>query len=42
MDRTIKDATVERYHDVGHPQLHAHSADIVRTYHTARRLGVLR
>ena len=42
MNRTIKDATVRRYHYTGHEQLRAHLADFVNAYNYARRLKTLR
>jgi hypothetical protein len=42
MNRTIKDATVKRYHDESHDQLRQHLADFVAAYHFARRLKTLK
>jgi transposase InsO family protein len=42
MNRTIKDATVKRYHYDGHDQLRAHLALFVDAYNHARRLKTLR
>jgi hypothetical protein len=42
MNRTIKDATVRRYHYDSHDQLRAHLADFVAAYNYARRLKTLR
>ena len=42
MNRTIKDATVRRYHYDGHKQLRAHLADFVAAYNFGRRLKPLR
>ena len=42
MNRTIKDATVKRYHYDSHQQLRAHLADFVSAYNFARRLKTLR
>ena len=42
MNRTIKDATVKRYHYDSHEQLRAHLADFVSAYNFARRLKTLR
>ena len=42
MNRTIKDATVKRYHDDMHDQLRAHLQLFVDAYHHARRLKTLR
>ena len=42
MNRTIKDATVRRYHDDSHDQLRVHLADFVAAYNYARRLKTLR
>jgi hypothetical protein len=41
MNRTIKDATVKRYHDDDHAQLRAHLADFLAAYNFARRLKTL-
>jgi hypothetical protein len=37
MNRTIKDATVKRYHYESHDQLVRHLADFVAAYNFARR-----
>src|SRR5215212_766219 len=42
MNRTIKDATVKRYHYVSHDQLRQHLADFVAAYNFGRRLKTLR
>ena len=42
MNRTLKDATVRRYHYDSHGQLRAHLADFVSAYNFARRLKTLR
>ncbi len=42
MNRTIKDATVKRYHYDSHDQLRAHLADFMAAYNFARRLKTLR
>lgn len=42
MNRTIKDATVKRYHYDNHAQLRAHLADFASAYNFARRLKTLR
>ena len=42
MNRTIKDATVKRYHYGSHDQLRTHLADFVAAYNHARRLKTLR
>ena len=41
MNRTIKDATVKRYHYDSHDQLRAHLADFIAAYNFARRLKTL-
>src|SRR6056297_696339 len=41
MNRTIKDATVKRYHYDGHDQLRTHLADFMAAYNFARRLKTL-
>jgi transposase InsO family protein len=41
MNRTIKDATVKRFHDTSHAQLRTHLADVLAAYHFARRLKTL-
>ncbi len=42
MNRTIKDATVKRFHYVTHDQLRQHLDDFVAAYNFARRLKTLR
>jgi len=42
MNRTIKDATVKRFHYDNHDQLRQHLADFVAAYNFARRLKTLR
>lgn len=42
MNRTIKDATVKRYHYDSHDQLRAHLGDFVDAYNFARRLKTLK
>lgn len=42
MNRTIKDATVRRYHYGSHDQLRQHLSDFVAAYNHARRLKTLR
>src|SRR3954447_5399165 len=42
MNRTIKDATVKRYHYDDHDQLRHHLADFVAAYNFARRLKTLK
>jgi len=41
MNRTIKEATVQRYHYDRHDQLEAHLADFINAYNYARRLKTL-
>ena len=41
MNRTIKDATVKRYHYDSHEQLRRHLADFLDAYNFARRLKTL-
>ncbi len=41
MNRTIKDATVKRYHYESHDQLVRHLADFLAAYNFARRLKTL-
>jgi transposase InsO family protein len=41
MNRTIKDATVKRYHYDNHGELRAHLADFLAAYNFARRLKTL-
>jgi hypothetical protein len=42
MNRTIKEATVKRYHYDSHDQLRSHVSDFVSAYNFARRLKTLR
>ena len=42
MNRTIKDATVKRFHYEAHEQVRAHLADFVNAYNFARRLKTLK
>ena len=42
MNRTIKDATVKRYHCDSHDQLERHLADFVSAYNFGRRLKTLK
>jgi transposase InsO family protein len=42
MNRTIKEATVQRYHYDRHQQLEAHLANFVSAYNFGRRLKTLR
>ena len=42
MNRTIKDATVKRFHYESHDQLRQHLADFVAAYNFARRLKTLK
>ena len=42
MNRTIKDATVKRFHYEAHEQLRSHLADFVNAYNFARRLKTLK
>ncbi len=42
MNRTVKDATVKRYHYESHEQLRAHLADFVSAYNFGRRQKTLR
>src|SRR5207249_1958147 len=42
MNRTLKEATVNRYHYDSHEQLRAHLADFVTAYNFARRLKILK
>jgi integrase-like protein len=42
MNRTIKDATVKRYHYDDHNQLRRHLADFVDAYNFGRRLNAQR
>jgi hypothetical protein len=41
MIRTIKDATVKRFHYETHDQLRTHLTDFLAVYHFARRLKTL-
>ena len=41
MNRTIKDATVKRYHYDNHEQLRGHLSDFLDAYNYARRLKTL-
>ena len=42
MNRTIKEATVKRYHYDSHDRLRQHLADFIAAYNHARRLKPLR
>jgi len=42
MNRTLKDATVKRYHYENHPRLRAHLQNFVNAYNYARRLKTLK
>jgi transposase InsO family protein len=42
MNRTLKEATVKRYHYETHDQLRSHLADFVSAYNFGRRLKTLR
>src|SRR5919107_5278463 len=42
MNRTLKDATVKRYHYESHDELRAHLALVLDAYNHARRLKALR
>ncbi len=42
MNRTIKDATVKRYHYENHDQLQRHLRDFIDAYNFARRLKTLK
>jgi transposase InsO family protein len=42
MNRTIKDATVKRFHYDEHVQLRRHLADFINAYNYARRLKALK
>ena len=42
MNRTIKDATVKRFHHASHDQLRQHLADFVAAYNFGRRLKTLK
>ena len=41
MIRTIKEATVKRFHYESHEQLRVHLADFMAAFHFARRLKML-
>jgi len=41
MNRTIKEATVKRFHYNSHDQLRTHLADFMAAYNFARRLKTL-
>lgn len=41
MNRTIKDATVKRFHYESHDQLRAHLVDFLAAYNFVRRLKTL-
>jgi len=41
INRTIKKATVKRYHHDSHAQLRSHFADVLDAFETARRLKTL-
>ena len=41
MNRTIKDATIKRFHYDSHDQLRTHLADFLAAYNFARRLKTL-
>ena len=42
MNRTIKEATVKRYHYDSHQQLEAHLTDFINAYNYGRRLKTLK
>lgn len=42
MNRTIKDATLKRFHYESHEQLRSHLADFVAAYNYGRRLKTLK
>ena len=42
MNRTIKDATVKRFHYDTHDELRSHLADFVSAYNFAKRLKTLK
>jgi transposase-like protein len=42
MNRTIKEATVRRFHYDSHDQLHSHLADFIAAYNFGRRLKTLK
>ncbi len=41
MNRTIKEATVKRFHSDSHDQIRAHLADFIAAYNFARRIKTL-
>ena len=42
MNRTLKEATVRRFHYASHDRLRAHRADFLNAYNFAKRLKTLR
>lgn len=42
MNRTIKEATVKRYHYASHRQFQTHLADFINAYNYGRRLKTLK
>jgi hypothetical protein len=42
MNRTIKEATVKRFHNDSHAQLEAHLTDFIAAYNFGRRLKTLK
>lgn len=42
MNRTLKEATVRRYHYVSHDELRTHLATFLQAYNYAKRLKTLR
>ncbi len=42
MNRTLKEATVRRYHDTSHAHLRRHVANLVNVHNYARRLRPLK
>ena len=42
MNRTLKEATVQRYHYDSHDQLRRHLADFLAAYNFAKRLKTLK
>jgi transposase InsO family protein len=42
MNRTIKEATVKRYHYDNHQQLQSHLTDFINAYNYGRRLKTLK
>lgn len=42
MNRTIKDATVKRFHYETHAELRSHLSDFVNAYNFAKRLKILK